>query len=568
MPQFSMDSTESYKLKTERQAPPADDLADADREAWWRGAVIYQVYPRSFMDSNSDGIGDLRGVIDKLGYIADLGVDAVWVSPFFSSPMKDFGYDVSDYRRVDPIFGDLEDFDRLVDGAHRAGLRLIIDQVLSHSSDQHPWFMESRTSRNNARANWYVWADPRPDGTAPNNWLSVFGGSAWQWEPQREQYYLHNFLASQPDLNYHEPAVVRQMLEEVRFWLERGVDGLRLDAINFCYHDPRLRDNPAKPKAERVGRGYRADNPYAWQYHLYDNTQPENIVFLEQLRSLSDNYSDVVLLGEVTGENPSDTMLEYTSGCNRLHMAYNFELLSDDFSLEHIRQAVESLENNAVKCWPCRSIGNHDVARVTTRWAGAGSPDARAKLLNALLLSLKGSVCSYQGDELGLTQAVIAPEDIRDPYGMAFWPLFQGRDGCRTPMPWTGSGAASGFTGGKPWLPVPPEHREKAVEKQLKDPDSVLQAYRGFVRWRRGQRAFRFGDIRFLDSPSETIAFVREYGADRVLAIFNFNEAPVDYRTPLLLHSEKLDGHGFEPASVDDGSVRLPGYTAWFARLQ
>ena len=561
-----MDSPDIHNLKNACAVEPAK--IESDREAWWRGAVIYQVYPRSFMDSNSDGIGDLRGVTDKLDYIADLGVDALWVSPFFSSPMKDFGYDVSDYRRVDPIFGSLEDFDRLVAGAHGAGLRIIIDQVLSHSSDQHPWFLESRASRDNEKANWYVWVDPKPDGTPPNNWLSVFGGSAWQWEPRREQYYLHNFLASQPDLNYHEPTVVRQMLEEVEFWLKRGVDGMRLDAINFCYHDRSLRDNPAKPKSERVGRGYRTDNPYAWQYHLYDNTQPENLNFLEQLRSLSNTYPDVVLLGEVTGEKPIDTMIEYTSGSNRLHMAYNFELLSDDFSLKHIREAVESLENNAVKCWPCRSIGNHDVARVTTRWAGAGSPDARSRLLNALLLSLKGSVCSYQGDELGLTQAEIAAEDIRDPYGMAFWPLFQGRDGCRTPMPWTDSEAASGFTSGKPWLPVPPEHRAKAVEKQLKDPDSVLQAYRRFVWWRRGQQAFRFGDIRFLDSPGETIAFVREYGEERVLAIFNFDEVPVDYHAPLLLHSETLSGHGFEPAPVEGGRVRLPGFGAWFARLQ
>jgi alpha-glucosidase len=562
-----MDSPDTHNLIVDPAQSATLSCRD-DAEAWWRGAVIYQVYPRSFMDSNGDGIGDLRGVIDKLDYIAELGVDAVWVSPFFQSPMKDFGYDVSDYRRIDPIFGDLGDFDGLVEGAHRAGLRLIIDQVLSHSSDQHSWFMESRASRDNPRANWYVWADPKPDGTPPNNWLSVFGGSAWQWDPRREQYYLHNFLASQPDLNYHEPAVARQMLEEVDFWLRRGVDGMRLDAINFCYHDASLRDNPAKPRLQRTGRGYRTDNPYAWQYHLYDNTQPQNLVFLEQLRELSENYSDVVLLGEVTGENPVDTMLEYTSGNKRLHMAYNFELLSDDFSLAHIRQAVESLENNPVQCWPCRSIGNHDVARVTTRWAGDGSPDARAKLLNALLLSLKGSVCSYQGDELGLTQAEIAPEDIRDPYGMAFWPLFQGRDGCRTPMPWTASEAASGFTRGKPWLPVPREHREKSVEKQLQDSDSVLQSYRRFAGWRRHQPAFRFGDIRFIDSPEDTLAFVREYAHERLLAVFNFNATDVDYDLPLLLHAEVLTGHGFEPAGIRSSTLRMRGYSASFVRLQ
>jgi alpha-glucosidase len=547
---------------------PAGVGSEAHDGPWWRGAVIYQVYPRSFMDSNNDGIGDLRGIIDKLGYIADLGVDALWVSPFYQSPMKDFGYDVSDYRAVDPIFGTLDDFYRLVEGAHALGLRIIIDQVLSHTSDQHSWFTESRSSGDNDKANWYVWAHPKTDGTPPNNWLSVFGGSAWQWDPRREQYYLHNFLTSQPDLNYHEPAVVRQMLEEVEFWLKLGVDGLRLDAINFCYHDRALRDNPAKPRGERVGRGYRTDNPYAWQYHLHDNTQPENLVFLQQLRRLSDRYRDVVLLGEVTGENPIDTMIEYTSGSNRLHMAYNFELLADDFSLEHIRNAVESLENNAVKCWPCRSIGNHDVARVTTRWGGDGSPQARSKLLNALLLSLKGSVCSYQGDELGLTQADIAPEDIRDPYGMAFWPLFEGRDGCRTPMPWTVSDATSGFTGGKPWLPLPAEHREKAVETQQRDPDSVLSAYRTLVRWRRGQPALKSGDIRFLESPLNTIAFVREYGMSSVLAVFNFDSTMVGYDLPLLSRAEALSGHGFTASKLESSRVQIPAYTAFFAALQ
>jgi alpha-glucosidase len=563
-----MDSPDIHNRTIGEPAQSALLPGDDDAEAWWRGAVIYQVYPRSFMDSNDDGIGDLRGVIDKLDYVADLGVDAVWVSPFFKSPMKDFGYDVSDYRKVDPIFGSLDDFDNLVAKSHELGLRIIIDQVLSHTSDQHAWFTESCCSRDNAKANWYVWADPKADGTPPNNWLSVFGGSAWQWEPRREQYYLHNFLASQPDLNYHEPAVVTQMLEEVEFWLKRGVDGMRLDAINFCYHDRKLRDNPAKPKSERVGRGYRTDNPYAWQYHLHDNTQPENLVFLQQLRELSNRYSEVVLLGEVTGENPIDTMVEYTSGSNRLHMAYNFELLADDFSLTHIRNAVESLENSSAECWPCRSIGNHDVARVTTRWAGSGSSRARSKLLNALVLSLKGSVCSYQGDELGLTQAEIAPEDIRDPYGMAFWPLFQGRDGCRTPMPWSASDAAFGFTRGKPWLPVPAEHGEKAVERQLEDPDSVLRSYRTFVQWRRGQPALSFGRIRFLDSPENTMAFIREYGETRLLAVFNFNPVRVEYHLPLLSRAESLSGHGFVRSRLQSTQVQIPEYAAFFASLQ
>lgn len=535
------------------------------QEHWWRGAVIYQIYPRSFMDSNGDGIGDLRGVIDRLEYVADLGVDAVWLSPFYRSPMKDFGYDVSDYRAVDPVFGDLGDFDRVVETAHGLGLKVIIDQVLSHTSDEHPWFAESRRGRDNDRANWYVWADPKDDGTPPNNWLSIFGGSAWAWEPRRQQYYLHNFLASQPDLNYHEPAVVEQMLSEVDFWLKRGVDGLRLDAINFCYHDRRLRDNPAKPRAERVGRGYRTDNPYAWQYHRYDNTQAENLEFIARLRRLADSFSDVVLLGEVTGEDPTDTMLEYTSGNERLHMAYNFELLADEFSLARIKNAVESLERTAGACWPCRSIGNHDVPRVTTRWAAGGSPEARSKLLNALVLSLKGSVCAYQGDELGLPQADIAQEDIRDPYGVAFWPLFAGRDGCRTPMPWSSADRGSGFTQGVPWLPVPEEHRDKAVDRQMQDADSVLQAYRRFLRWRRVQPALVYGDIRFLDSPDGALAFVRRHAETRVLAVFNFNAEPVEYVLPL--GAERLCGHGFPDAALSGNRARIAAHTAFFATL-
>jgi alpha-glucosidase len=540
---------------------------EAREEGWWRGAVIYQIYPRSFMDSSGDGIGDLRGIIDKLGYVADLGVDAIWLSPFYKSPMKDFGYDVSDYRSVDPVFGELDDFDRLVETAHRFGLKVVIDQVLSHTSDEHPWFVESRQSRDNPRAGWYVWADPRDDGTPPNNWLSVFGGPAWQWEPRRRQYYLHNFLASQPDLNYHEPAVVEQMLEEVRFWLARGVDGLRLDAINFCYHDRLLRNNPAKPHAARVGHGYRTDNPYAWQYHRYDNTQPENLEFIRRLRRLADGFPGIALLGEVTGEDPLDTMREYTRGNDRLHMAYNFDLLADEFSLARIRNAVEGLENDGGDCWPCRSIGNHDVARVATRWAAGGSSDARSKLLNALVLSLKGSVCCYQGDELGLTQAELAPEDIRDPYGVAFWPLFAGRDGCRTPMPWSASARGSGFSQGVPWLPVPDEHRARAVDRQAEDPESVLNAYRRFVRWRRTQPALVHGDIRFTESPAGTLAFIRRHRDDGVLAVFNFNDAAVAYALPDLPGAAPLTGHGFAPCSVHGHVARIPPHSAFFASL-
>ena len=280
---------------------------------WWRGAVIYQIYPRSFLDSNGDGVGDLPGIIAKLDYIAGLGVDAIWISPFFKSPMADFGYDIADYRAVDPLFGSLVDFDRLLEKAHGLGLKVMIDQVLSHSSIAHVWFQESRQDRSNPKADWYVWADPREDGTPPNNWLSLFGGVAWQWEPRREQYYLHNFLVDQPDLNFHNAEVQQATLDNVRFWLDRGVDGFRLDAINFCFHDAQLRDNPAKPADKRVGRGFSADNPYAYQYHYFNNTQPENLAFLERLRGLLDLYPNAVSLGEISSEDSLATTAEYLS---------------------------------------------------------------------------------------------------------------------------------------------------------------------------------------------------------------------------------------------------------------
>lgn len=437
---------------------------------WWRGAVIYQVYPRSLMDSNADGIGDLPGIINKLDYIASLGVDAVWISPFFKSPMRDFGYDISDYRAVDPIFGVLSDFDRLIKKAHEKNIKIIIDQVLSHTSDHHVWFQESRQCPNNAKADWYVWADPSPDGTPPNNWLSIFGGCAWEWEPRRGQYYLHNFLKSQPDLNFHNAEVRTEILNEVEFWLQRGVDGLRLDAINFCFHDQELRNNPYKPKEKRKGRGFTEDNPYAFQYHYYDNTRPENLDFLQSLRQLMDRYPGSVTLGEISSEDSLKTMADYTSGNTRLHMAYSFELLVDNFSPEYVRDTVETLEKSLSEGWPCWSIGNHDVTRVMSRWGGEEKPDALAKLLNAMLLSLRGSVCSYQGEELALAEANIKQEELQDPYGIAFWPMFKGRDGCRTPMPWQYQELNAGFSDSETiWLPIPEAHKERAVDLQDND---------------------------------------------------------------------------------------------------
>ncbi|WP_407060993.1 alpha-amylase family glycosyl hydrolase [Agrilutibacter solisilvae] len=545
---------------------------------WWQGAVIYQIYPRSFLDTNGDGVGDLAGIIDRLDYVASLGVDAIWISPFFKSPMADYGYDIADYRAVDPLFGTLDDFDRLLARAHGLGIKVMIDQVLSHTSIEHDWFRQSRESRVNPRADWYVWADAREDGTPPNNWLSIFGGVAWKWEPRRSQYYLHNFLTSQPDLNFHHPDVQAATLDNVRFWLDKGVDGLRLDAINFCFHDAQLRDNPPKPAHLRTGRGFSADNPYAFQYHWHNNTQPENLAFLEDLRALLDRYPDAAALGEISSEDSLATTAEY---CNdaRLHMGYSFELLTDDFSAGYIRGTVEALEAKMTQGWPCWAISNHDVRRAVTRWGGANPPPEFAAQLVAMVCSLRGSVCLYQGEELGLPEADVPFESLRDPYGIAFWPNFKGRDGCRTPMPWTGA-AHGGFTDGtgQPWLPVPPEHVARNVAAQEDDPHSVLNATRAFLHWRRAQPALCTGAIAFVDAPEPVLAFVREpHGHAALLAVFNLSGAPVECWLPLAQPAQSVDAPGVRNGRIVDGKadgadgpgvlVHLPAHGVLYATL-
>lgn len=500
---------------------------------WWRGAVIYQVYPRSFCDSNADGIGDLQGVVNKLDYIADLGVDALWVSPFFKSPMKDFGYDISDYRDVDPIFGTLADFDELLAESKKRDIKIMIDQVLSHTSDQHQWFEESRSSRDNPKADWYVWADAKADGSEPNNWISIFGGSAWQWDEVRQQYYLHNFLSSQPDLNFHCDSMRSQLLKEIEFWLQRGVDGFRLDAINFCYHDKKLRDNPPKPMSERTGRGFSPSNPYAGQYHYFDNTQDENLAFLEDVRSLLNKYPGTVALGEINSEDSLKTLSEYTQGSSRLHMGYNFELLADEFSVEHIKQTVNSLEAVIGQGWPCWAVSNHDVTRVVSRW-GDGQHNAQfAKMSLALAASLRGTLCVYQGEELGFTEAEIAREQLQDPFGIEFWPEFKGRDGCRTPIAWNNESPNAGFSESVSWLPLAQEHIHNNVQGQQKDPQSVLNFYKKFLEWRHNQQTLTEGDIEFIEgTPKDLLVLKRSYKRQSIIACFNLSPNEVEWTLP------------------------------------
>jgi alpha-glucosidase len=552
--------------------------------SWWRGGVIYQVYPRSLMDTNDDGVGDLVGIMSRLDYIASLNVDAIWISPFFKSPMKDFGYDISDYLAVDPLFGTMEDFERLIEKAHGLGIKIIIDQVLSHTSDEHAWFEQSRQNRSNDKADWYVWADPKEDGTAPNNWLAIFGGCAWEWEPRRQQYYLHNFLKSQPDLNFHNLAVREAVLGNVEFWLKKGVDGFRLDAITFCYHDELLRDNPAKPKDKRQGRGFSEDNPYAYQYHYYNNTRPQTVEFIEELRALIDCYPGAVTLGEVSSEDSLATMAQYTRGDKRLHMAYSFELLTKDYSAVYIRQTVEALEASIGDGWPCWAIGNHDVERVASRWGQGNVNGAQVKMLNALLGSLRGSICTYQGEELGLSEAKIEFEQLQDPFGIAFWPMFKGRDGCRTPMPWSAQSIHGGFSLTTPWLPIAPEHLPLAVDKQEADKQSSLHSYRRFMHWRKQQLTLVAGDIQFLHVPEPLLAFVRQYQDQTLVVMVNLRGdshavAVTTLMAQLALNHKIVHGLKFEELKIlsehglssarrnDSGELVFAGFDVFYAQI-
>ena len=491
---------------------------------WWRGGVIYQVYPRSFQDSNGDGIGDLPGIIDRLDHIAGLGVNCIWLSPINQSPQADMGYDVSDYTQVDHLFGSLQDFDVLIARAHALGIKVIMDQVVSHTSDQHPWFAESSVSRDNARADWYVWADANPDGTPPNNWLSVFGGSAWEWHTARRQYYLHNFLTSQPDLNFHNPAVQDAILDVMRFWLDRGLDGFRLDTVNYYFHDAKLRSNPPlKSLANQP-----AINPYDMQSHKFSKSQPENIAWLRRVRALLDQYPGTTTVGEVgDDERGLELMAQYTSGSDMLHMCYSFDFLGPKFSAAHFRSKSEAFFKVGPMGWPCWSFSNHDVIRHMTRWAPfSASPADLARQAAALIMSLKGSVGLYQGEELGLPEADILYEELTDPRGKRFWPADKGRDGCRTPMPWQSSLPNAGFTTGKPWLPVKHAQAVLSVADQAGDPDSTLEFYRAILAWRKTRPMLIDGDIRFFDTPEPVLAYRRD-GEGSMLCVFNLSAEAV-----------------------------------------
>jgi alpha-glucosidase len=522
---------------------------------WWRGATIYQIYPRSFADSNNDGIGDLPGITAKLDYVASLGVDAIWLSPFYASPMKDFGYDISDYCDVDPIFGTLADFDALIARAHALGLRVTVDQVYSHTSDQHAWFTASRSSRTNAKADWYVWADAKEDGSPPSNWQSVFGGPAWTWDARRRQYYLHNFLSTQPQLNGHNPDVQNALLDVGRFWLDRGVDGFRIDALNFAMHNPDLTDNPpASPSNKQRTRSF------DFQRRIHNQSHPDIPIFIERIRALTDEYGQSFTVAEVGGDNAEREMKLFTSGDNRLNSAYGFNFLyADQLTPNLVREAVEEWPDAAGIGWPSWAFENHDAPRAISRWTKPGNAMQFAAMKMLLLTCLRGNIFIYQGEELALTQVDVPFDKLQDPEAIANWPLTLSRDGARTPMPWHSNAPHCGFSAVEPWLPIGHDHASLAVDLQSQNAESMLSLTRHLIKFRKEHAALLWGNISIVEAKDNLLVFERSTADQQLLCVFNFGATPLDWvpsETSNWRVIEKTNG------AVIDNLTAFGGYVA------
>ncbi|HEY1614651.1 MAG TPA: alpha-amylase family glycosyl hydrolase [Rhizomicrobium sp.] len=527
---------------------------------WWQGAVIYQIYVRSFADGNGDGVGDFHGLIDRLDYVAGLGVDAIWLSPIHPSPNRDWGYDVSDYDTVNPEYGTDEDFARLLAEAHARGLKVMTDEVLAHTSDEHPWFRRSLTESD--KEEWYVWAPPQLDGTAPNNWLSAFGGPAWSYHPARRRYYHHKFLRQQPKLNWRNHDARRAALAVLDRWLARGVDGFRLDVANAYLHDESLTDNPPVPLEDRTPRDW-AHAPKL-QRHWHDSNLPENLEVLDQIRRLVDGYPQRFVMGEFS-EAP-ERCGGFAAPDEGLHSGYSFPLLEAHvLGPDFVRNHFAMLANYPAH-WPSVAFSNHDVVRTVTRFGGERPPAALAKMLLALLFSLKGTALLYQGEELGLPEGKLRRDQLKDPVGDLYYPTSRGRDGCRTPMPWQAGSANLGFSSATPWLPIAPEHAALAVSAQEDDPQSTLRFTRAFLaeRWR--SAALRLGDIAFVESAAPVLAFRRSHPSETIFCAFNMSGDAAAFADSSLTRAAPLAVTS-SAAKLSHDTLSLPPYAAWFARI-
>ncbi|QDZ06866.1 DUF3459 domain-containing protein [Sphingomonas panacisoli] len=482
---------------------------------WWETGVVYQIYPRSFQDSGDDGIGDLAGIERRLNYVFDLGVDAIWLSPIFPSPMADFGYDVADYCGIDPMFGDIVAFDRLVAAAHARGLKIILDFVPNHSSDQHPWFVESRSSRDNPRRDWYIWADAGPDGGPPNNWISDFAGSSWEWDARTEQFYLHAFLKEQPDLNWRNPALKAAMFDAMRFWFDRGVDGFRIDVLWHIVKAKGFPDNPVNP-------GWTPEmNARDQVFQKYSTDQPEAHQIAAEMRALADSYGARVLIGEIFLPNERHAKWFGTPDRPEVHLPFNFQLIENEWNAERIGQLIIDYEASLpADGWPNWVVGSHDAPRIAARIG-----EAQARVAAMLLLTLRGTPTLYQGDELGIGKVDIPPDRVRDPQELRQPGLGLGRDRSRTPMPWNGS-CHAGFSSVEPWLPLNSDWKERNVAAEADKARSMLTLYRRLLSVRRSTPALNEGTFTLIRADNDVLMFERKLGRVRRTIALNFSNEP------------------------------------------
>jgi alpha-glucosidase len=530
---------------------------------WWKRGAIYQIAVSSFADSAGDGRGDLRGILDKLDYLNDgtdasLGVEAIWLTPINTSPMRDFGYDVSDYRSVDPRFGTMEDLEDLLVACHERGMRVMMDFVLNHTSDEHPWFVESRSSRDNARRDWYVWRDGRSRWSPPNRWKAAVEGSAWERDAATGQYYYHAFMPFQPDLNWRNEDVRSEMFDIAAFWLDKGIDGFRLDLVNFLYEDELLRDNPFKW----------GTRPYLAQMHLHDFSQPESLEAIKELRRLTDRYADRALMGEVFSDTPVDCVTFLGDGTDALHMSFYLDFIRRKWSASEYRDSVGWLEEHIpVDGWPCYYLNNHDLKRTYGRLGGSRDADAKAKVTAAMLLTLRGTPIIYNGEEIGMPTAKVPKALMDDPLGRKFWPLQVGRDGSRTPMHWSAAHNA-GFSSHEPWLPVDPSHAVRNVEHQAGSPGSLLDWYRRLIALRRSRPALQVGSYRAVHGvPEGVYAYLREAGPDAVAVFLNFTGRTLEIPRPTDVLGDGAwrtleSSHAGEGRKVELAGLRLRPYEA------
>jgi alpha-glucosidase len=544
------------------QAPAQTQSLDAEGHQWWQHAVFYEIYPRSFADSNNDGIGDLNGITSKMNYLRDLGVDAIWITPCYPSPQVDFGYDVSDYRNIDPMYGTLADFDRMVNEGKKHGVRIIMDFVPNHTSDQHPWFLDSESSRNAPHRDWYIWRDGRGPGQPPNNWISAFGGSAWKFDPATNQYYYHFFYAAQPDLNWRNPAVEKVMLDTTRWWYQRGVAGFRLDAVDRLFEDTELRDNPVLPGTNKQGDPNTNDE--------YNSNFPEVHDELKKLRRVADE-SGAVLIGETWTENIDQLDRYYGDGGNELQMPMDFMFTTvNRLSPAEFRKQVAAV--NSARGWPVYVISNHDIVRSYNRYGDGKNNDAIAKLMAAFYLTLRGTPIMYYGEEIGMeNNDPIRKEDVRDPIGKTGWPTEKGRDGERTPMQWNTSPNA-GFSKKQPWLPVPPSYQTHNVASESKDPNSILNMYKKVLALRRTNVALLEGSYIALNQDDRNVmSYLRRYKDKAVLVVLNMS--PAQQKATFDLAAQGFSSFALQPlvasagASAKAGEISLEPFGVMIAQV-